>query len=107
MGARKQRGFGPKALYIRKVRRLDAAQSGAYAIAPYWLSARETHRLTRNNGSAIAKPLGAHGGPLTRQEHFKSPDAVDARRAASGQQTQRAALNERKARAHNEKHPLR
>ena len=102
MRARKQRGLGPKAANIREVWRFDATQTNAYAIALRRFSARKTHRLARHNSSAIAKAFGAYRGPRTRQEHFKSADAVDARRAVRGQQAQRAPLNGRKAHAHDE-----
>ena len=107
VGARKQRSFRPKTFHIREMRRLDAAQTSAYAIAAHRFSAREAHRLARNNSSAIAKAFGAYRGPRTRQEHFKSADAVDAGRAARGQQAQRATLNARKAHAHDEQQPPR
>ena len=105
MRARKQRGLGPKASNIREVWRFGAAQTNAYAIALRRFSARKTHRLARHNSSAIAKAFGAHRGPLARQKHFKSADAVDARRAARGQQAQRATLNKRRPHAHDEKQP--
>ena len=87
------------------MRRPDAAQPSAYAIAPHRFRARKAHRLARHNSSTIAKALGAHRGPRTRQKHFKSADAVDARRAARGQQAQRATLNKRRTHAHDEKQP--
>ena len=82
--------------------RFDTAQTSAYAIALHRFSARKAHRLARHNSSAIAKAFGAHRGPLARQKHFKSADAVDARRAVRGQQAQRAPLNGNKAYAHDE-----
>ena len=82
--------------------RFGAAQTNAYAIALRRFSARKTHRLARHNSSAIAKAFGAYRSPLARQKHFKSADAVDARRAVRGQQAQRAPLNGRKAHAHDE-----
>jgi len=85
--------------------RANAAQSSAYAMTPHRFSASKAHRLARHNSSAIAKAFGAHWGPLPRQEHFKSADAVDARRAARTQQAQRTALNGRKAHARDEKQP--